>query len=98
MAAADFVAYTARPGYVLVNSLKGSDHFPGDSSCYCNSCHKIILCLHCSLIHLALHVPQRKKSSVFKTGGEGARLLGLLESYGLLAFRRPPSYFRGPGV
>jgi hypothetical protein len=45
-------------------------HFPDGSSCYCNSCCKIMLCLHCSLVHQALHVPIQ--------GSEGTRLLGLL--------------------
>jgi hypothetical protein len=63
MAAADFIACSAPSGYVMLNSLKDSQHFPGGSSCY-----KIMLCLHWSLVHQALHVPQRKKSSGVKSG------------------------------
>jgi hypothetical protein len=44
-------------------------HLPDGSSCYCNSCDKIVLCLHWSLVHQALHVPIQVS--------EGARLLGL---------------------
>jgi hypothetical protein len=36
------------------------ERFPDSSSCYCNSCHKIMLCLHWSLTHQALHIPPEK--------------------------------------
>jgi hypothetical protein len=72
MAAADFIACSAPPGYVMLTSLKDTRHFPDGSSCYCNSCHKITLCLHCSLVHQALHV----NPMVSSQGSEGATLLG----------------------
>jgi hypothetical protein len=43
MAAAYFIACFAPPGHVMLNSLKDARHFPDGSSCYCNSCHKIML-------------------------------------------------------
>jgi hypothetical protein len=43
MAADNFTACSAPPGYVVLNSLKDSWHIPDGSSCYCNSCHKIML-------------------------------------------------------
>jgi hypothetical protein len=58
MVATNFTACFAPPGYVMLNSLKD---FPYDSSCYCNSCHMIMLCLHWSLLHQALHVPPEKE-------------------------------------
>jgi hypothetical protein len=61
MAAADFIACYAPPGYVMLNSLTDSRHFPDGSSCYCNSCHKIMLCLHWSLVRQALYVPPEKE-------------------------------------
>jgi hypothetical protein len=53
MAAADFIACSAPPDYVMPDSW----HFLDGSSCYCNSCHKIML----SLVHQALHVPPEKE-------------------------------------
>jgi hypothetical protein len=61
MATANFIACSAPPGYVMLNSLKDSQHFPDGSSCYCSSCHKIMLCLHLSLVHQALHVHPEKE-------------------------------------
>jgi hypothetical protein len=52
MAAVGFIPCSAPPGYVMLNTLKDSRHFPDSSSCY-----KIMLCLHWNLVHEALHVP-----------------------------------------
>ena len=41
----------------MQNSLKDSQHITNDSSCYLYSCHKILLCLHGSLVHQGFHVP-----------------------------------------
>jgi hypothetical protein len=51
MAAPNFVAHSAQPGYVLLNYLKDFRHFPDGSNSYCNSCHKIMLCLYWSVVH-----------------------------------------------
>jgi hypothetical protein len=76
MAATNFVAYSSPPGYIMLNSLKDSQHFADGSSCYCNSYHKTMLCLHWSLIHQALHVPQKKKSNGVKSGEQGGQVIG----------------------
>jgi hypothetical protein len=59
MAATHLVTYSAPPDYITLNS--DSRHFSGGSSYYCNSCHKIMLCLHWSLVHQALCVPPEKE-------------------------------------
>jgi hypothetical protein len=42
---------------------------------------------------------RRERNPMKSNSGERrTRLLGLPESYGLLAYRSPPSHFRGPGV
>jgi hypothetical protein len=72
MAAVGFIVRSASPGYVMLNSLKDSLLFPDVSSCYCNSCHKIRLYLHWSLVHQALQVPP----SGVKSGERGGQVIG----------------------
>jgi hypothetical protein len=74
MAAVGFIARSAPPGYVMLNSLKDSLIFPDGPSCYCNSCHKFRLRLHRSLVHQALHVPSEKE--IQWSQGRGARWPG----------------------
>jgi hypothetical protein len=78
MAAAVFIACSAPPGYVTLNSLKDSQHFWDGSSCYINSCNKIMLCLHWSLAHQPSACTPRERNPMESTQGiERARSLSL---------------------
>jgi hypothetical protein len=69
MVAADFVAYSTPPGYVMLNSLKDFRHFPDCCCCYCTCYHKIMLCLHWSLVHRALHLHPEKEIQWWQVSG-----------------------------
>jgi hypothetical protein len=51
-------------------------HFPGGFSCYCNSCHKIMLCLHWSLVHRLCMYPRERNQMESSQGERGGQVIG----------------------
>ena len=74
MSSTNFDTFCVSSDYVMPNSWKDFRHMADDSSCYFYSCHKIMLCLHRSLVHQGFHVPPEMEiqwCQVSKARGSG---------------------------
>ena len=61
--------FSVWPDYVMPNSWRDSRHITDDSICYSYSCHKILLCLHGSLVHQSFHLPREMEIQWYQVRG-----------------------------
>jgi hypothetical protein len=76
MAAADLIAFSTPPVYVILNCLKDSRHLPDVFSCYGNF-STISFCVSTGVTYTRLSMyPQRKKSNGVKSMGRKGQFIG----------------------